>query len=306
MYVGTIIGAGFATGKELTAFFDGANIFTLIFGGIVLGLFAGYYLYLGKTFDEDLSNIAFGKYSKLFDALVFCSVFFVFVSMFDTSDIILFDMFQIKYGGYFTILLTLISALVGISFIKKINGLVIPAIVIMIIIIFAKNPTATIQGKTTLFSPILYAGMNIMLAGYIIKPEGKGLSNGNIATITIITSIIFAIIMTMLFEIVKGSNDIMPLFTISKLYNLEIIAGLIIYFAIITTALSTEAVLIDYLTPYVKNKYIIGLALFLVAIPFKIYVGFEDIVAFIYPIVSILGVLVTILSLLRLFIYYNR
>ena len=300
LYVGTIIGAGFATGKELTAYFNGVNIFTMIFAGIVLGLFAGYYLYLGKIFKEDLSVVAFGKYSKVFDILVFVSVFFVFVSMFDTSDIIIFDMFNIKYGGYFTILATLLVAIIGISFIKKVNALVIPAIVIMIIVIFAKQPTATIVGKTTVFSPILYAGMNIMLAGYIIKPEGKHLTNNEITLITIVTSIVFSIIMSMLYEIVKCSDDIMPLFSIAKLYNLHIVAGMIIYFAIITTALSTECVLIDYINLYIKNKYIIGLVLFLSAIPFKIYVGFEDIVDFIYPIVSILGLLVTIFSFIRI------
>ena len=303
LYIGTVIGAGFSTGKELTTYFNNVNFVTLIFGGIALGLFSGYYLYLGKTFEVKLSQIAFGKYNKIFDLLVFCSVFFVFVSMFDTADIILYDMFSIKYGGYFTIVVTFLCAIIGISFVKKINALVIPMVIIMVILIYSKEPTITVNGNTSILSPILYAGMNIMLAGYIIKPEGKDLTNKQIASITVVTSVIFAVIMVLLYEIVNGSVDVMPLFTIAKKYNMHIVAGFVIYIAIVTTALSSETILIDYLNLLIPNKYLLSLVLFLIAIPIKIYVGFADIVAFVYPIVSILGILVTIFSIFSLIRY---
>ena len=109
--------------------------------------------------------------------------------------------------------------------------------------------------------------------------------------------------MVLLYEIVNGSVDVMPLFTIAKKYNMHIVAGFVIYIAIVTTALSSETILIDYLNLLIPNKYLLSLVLFLIAIPIKIYVGFADIVAFVYPIVSILGILVTIFSIFSLIRY---
>ena len=298
LYIGTVIGAGFATGKELTEFFKNTSFITIILGGIALGLFLGYYLYLGKTFNEELSVIAFNKYNKVFDFLVFLSTFFVFVSMFDTSNIIL-QNFNIKFGGYYTIIFTLISAILGISFIKKINFLVIPCIIVMVILIYSKNPKIE-GGSVNFLSPILYAGMNIMLAGFVIKDEGKNLTNKQIVASTVVTSVILSFIMVLIYQTVKGNTDVMPLFSVAKTYNLKVVAGIVIYCAILTTALSSAIICLDYLSNYTKSKIYSSVILFLLAIPFKIYLGFEKIVKFVYPIVSILGILVTILSFIKI------
>ena len=298
LYIGTVIGAGFATGKELTVFFKDTSTITLVLGGICLGLFCGYYLYLGKNISDDLSVIVFKKYSGVFDFIVFWSTFFVFVSMFDTSDIVL-NNFNIKYGGYISIIFTLFSAVIGISFIKKINFLVIPLIVVMVAVIFSKHPTIS-GGTISVFSPILYAGMNIMLAGFVIKNEGKGLTNKQIIATTIISSIILSILMILIYQIVKGSNDIMPLLSVAKKYNIDAIASIVIYLAILTTALSSGIICLDYLNKFTNSKIYSAVILFLLAIPFKIYLGFEKIVKFVYPIVSVLGILISFLSLVEI------
>lgn len=301
LYIGTVIGAGFGTGRELVTFFKETSQFTIILGGIALGVFSGFYLYLGKRFKEkELSAIAFGKYNKIFDFIVNTSVFFVLAAMLDTSDSMIKNIFGIDYGGYFTIAFCLLAAVVGMNFIKKINALVIPAIIVMIIFIFSKSPGFTVSGGLNLFAPLSYAGMNIMLAGYVIFKDGRDMSSKEIAMTALLVSILFSLIMTMLYETVRGNYASMPFYEVAVYYGYKYLAGAVIFFAIVTTALSCASLTLDYVGKVIKNRYAAAIMIFLAAIPVKIFVGFENIVDYVYPAVSLLGIMTSLFALASL------
>lgn len=301
LYIGTVIGAGFGTGRELVAFFKDTSPITLILGGLCLGLFCSYYLYLGKAFNsDDLSKIVFNKYCKIFDFIVAVSIFFVLSAMFDTADIMVNDIFGLKYGGYFTVAVCLVSAIIGIGFIKQVNFVVIPAIVIMIIFIFSMHPIVEFTGRISLMSPISYAGMNIMLAGYVTVKDGKELSNKEIALSGGLVGVIFAVIMVLLYEMVKGSTAVMPFYEVAVGYGYKYMAGFIIYFAILTTTLSAVSIVLDYTNNFIINKYLCAILIFILAIPVKKYLGFGKIVEYVYPVVSFIGIFITIVSLIKL------
>ena len=48
LYVGAVIGAGFATGKEIVTFFGGKGIVSAIIAGLLLGVFCSVFLLCGK------------------------------------------------------------------------------------------------------------------------------------------------------------------------------------------------------------------------------------------------------------------
>ncbi len=299
LFIGTVIGAGFGTGKELTSFFHGASPITLIIGGLCMGLFCSFYLLIGSKFNEDLSVVAFKKYSGVFDLFVLFSAFAVFSAMFSTSDTVL-EIFGVKCGGYITMILSLVVSLVGIGFVKNVNFVVVPLIVAVVFYLFSLETPNDFTGTLSVLSPLLYGGMNIMLAGYLIAEEGKGMKKSEIVMSGVIVFVVMAVLMAVLYMTVRGENGEMPLLDVAKRHNQSKMAGIVIYFAIVTTALSSASLGIEKLDKYVKNKYLSAVLLFLLAIPVKIYVGFTGIVKYIYPFVSIMGVLVTMLPLVRL------
>ena len=299
LFIGTVIGAGFGTGKELTSFFFNSSPITLILGGLAMGVFCSFYLYIGSKFSEDLSVVAFSKYSGVFDFLVLVSTFAVFSAMFSTSDSIL-NLFSIKYGGYITMALSLVAALIGIGFVKNINFVVVPLIVVVVFYLFSMEVPNDFNGRISVLSPILYSAMNIMLAGYLIANEGKGMTKKEVATSGLIVFVVMAVLMTILYMTVRNEVGEMPLLDVANRHGHIKMAGVVIYFAIVTTALSSASLGIEKLNRYVKNRYLSAILLFFLAIPVKIFVGFEGVVKYVYPAVSVMGILVTLLAFIAL------
>ena len=162
----------------------------------------------------------------------------------------------------------------------------------------------------------MYSGLDILLGGVIVGEEGKDMTFKEILLASSLIAIfLFAMLFMLQTIVLYDTNDsLMPVFAISKALHLQAICGILIASAIFTTLVSSlkivSDILIDFLAGVKKlsplsrpdNKSIVVLFCLLIAYPLSFF-GFKKIVGTMYPINSVLGVLLAFVVLVRLIIH---
>ena len=319
--IGTFIGAGFASGKEIYIFFYKYNIWGII--GILISSGMIFYI-MCKTliiskenkienYNEFLDDLIKQKIIKkilkeiinLFLIISYCIMISGFCSFIKQE-------FNINYffSFLFIIILCIYSFRKKINSIFKLNNILIPIIIIIILFIFIMNIFN--QGIIDKFnciikmnnefnfnfftSSILYANYNLLTIIPIIITIKNTLKNKKQIKIACIVTVIFICILSLaIFCILITKNNEyinfdMPAVAIISSYGkkYKILYCLIIGIAIATTAISVGY---SYLQKFenkerIYNKKMILLIIFS-AISLKI--GFSNLVEILYPVFGIIG-----------------
>ena len=156
IYVGTVIGAGFASGKEIAVYFDSLSPLTAFISGILLGAVGGFFMYAGYK----------GKFFQppWFKLLtVICSYITLAAMCSGAGEIIPF-----ACGGILLSVLAVAAGVLGIKFLGKLNGILVPVIIFCILLLFFKNGNIFITGSFLPFKPILYSALNLLIAGSLM------------------------------------------------------------------------------------------------------------------------------------------
>ena len=144
VYIGTILGAGFASGKEILVFFGQfgvKGIYGLFLAGILFFLLG--WLIMNKiyvkqidTFDEYFSNLSGKLTIKIFRYIMIFFLFFVMSAMFAGCGALLEESFGLhKYIGIiFMATVTFIVMVYGARGIVIFNGIVTPFMVISLVL----------------------------------------------------------------------------------------------------------------------------------------------------------------------------
>ena len=325
--IGTSIGAGFASGKEIYVFFTQygkLSIIGMAISSILLGLVIFITLQCIKKFNiinytqmsKQLTNSSKG--AKLLQIIVkyFSLVsFYIMVAGFTAY---IFQNFHLEsnltkiyiISGIFVIICTIIVRK-NVKGIMKFNTIVIPIIVLFIIIIGIKNNSfvvnivtnKSVNILTVIISSILYMSYNSILLIQVLIGMKEYIENKKqIISISSISAILFFILSIMIQLILSRGifyiSDLeLPILAIMQ--NMGgiyiIIYGIIMIIAIITSAISAEY---SFLENTRKKKYtyiciIIG-AIFMSSF------SFTKLVQVLYPLFGILGLIQIILQIKRL------
>jgi len=309
--IGTIIGAGFATGREVSQYFARFG-YVFIPCALLAGmLFYFFYVFLLRISREknfvnyqEFSKKTFGKFRFYFDAFLGVSFLVLCGSMYASINQvqrILFD-FQFPFLSIATAVMCVLVCLNGLSGLSKANIVIIPPIIIFITIICIKgileNPYAgelVISSwalPVGLFSCILYVLMNFLLAGIFLllignKYNAKQSNAAIIISITVLTVILILICICLL----KNSNimgESVPLlvlsFSFSKVYGY--IFCIIIWFAVFSTLISASFSCLNILS--YKNQFLSTFSVVIISY-FISAIGFTEIVKYIYPVIGMVG-----------------
>ncbi|MDD4002948.1 MAG: hypothetical protein PHE12_01990 [Clostridia bacterium] len=318
LFVGTIVGAGFASGKEILTFFSGSPL-TLIAAVTVAGIFfyssCMLFFRLGKRLKCDdlfcINKILLRRYSKIFNIFLALCYLTLIAAMLAATDALAAE--SAGYKGAFPIFSVLILILgialtrKGITGILKINSLLVPLIVFFIFAVcfYWLSPqqiaSYTAGRETTAFfdtilHAALYVGMNMLLTSALLIKTGitanasqKKIS-ATIGTIIII-ALLALILITLLLNYSLVSDSEMPMVVLAVQISpvFSALSALILCFAIFLTLLSALYPLENYLSAYISNAditaIIIGAAAFLVS-----RVGFSYIITYIYPLQGLIGI----------------
>lgn len=323
--VGTVIGAGFASGQEIMSFFVNYNIYGAI-GIIISGiLFFAYiyvvlkkiYLYNIDNFSQYFENIAGKTTSNIIQIISYGFMFASFCVMVSGSGAVADQLLGGKsFGIYFMAILCFFVFLKGCDGMVLVNAIMTPLIAIGILIvgIYAlitadvptfSNSALSVVTNNFFISALVYVSYNtVTLIGVLLPLKNKikhkktplyaGLLSGGVLCIMgiILWGTMF------IFKDELGGVDVPMLYISSKVgFIMEWIYACVLYMAMITTAVSSGYALLMFVKKYIRiSTCILSAILCAVSVPMA-YIGFADLVGNLYRFFGFLGMFVLVLVL---------
>ena len=303
--MGTAIGAGFSSGREIALFFGDASPFNVAISSVFISLLCALFLIAGKQ-----KMMPKGALVKLG---VFLAASISLCAMLAGGDLITYSMtgIPLAFGLAMTLLAGLIVVL-GIEKIRLLNAILVPLIVLTIALVFAKLPTPIHTLPFSIAKPIMYSGLDVLLGGIIVSKEGENLTYKEIIMSCILICVFMFGMLYMLQTIVLSDQNasLMPVLAVSDKLNVKWACGVLIAAAIFTTLVSSLKIVSDCVRDFSskfafsralckdENKSLAVFGCLVVAYPLSFF-GFDNIVDNLYPFNSVCGVALTCLVLVK-------
>lgn len=330
--ISAIVGAGFASGREITSFFGNLGYWAIPFFFVVFLLFFWcFYMFskIGKMIRpssiSDMTKTMFGRAYIFVDfAFVICT-FITLASMLAGTDsigsLVFKENYNFCYISIITAMLAVVVVSVGLKYIYKTNNILLPVILVSIVVVsvaFLVSPQRETVSQTyinfnlftAIITSILYVSMNTFTNIFMIAKSSQYLEKRKITIACLITSsAIFCLIMLIFCAIMKGGDSIflsdMPLISIA--FGLGDFWGIfyafVLWLAIFTTICIASFTLQTWLNNYIKNKFVCAVVVLTLGFLFSRF-GFSTIVSVFYPIEGIFGAVFIVLS--TLFYFRNK
>ncbi len=324
--IGTMIGAGFASGQEVYLFFFSYGIEGLI-GILISSLIIGFVIY--KTF-QIVDKYGVNTYKEFLDILIqknskLKPIINTVINMF---ILITFFIMVAGFGAYFeqelginslmgSSILAIVTFAIFMTSVKgvvKANELLVPILIgflVIIGIINLKEVPILELGKyivrtnhnSFILSSVLYGSYNsILLIPVLLTLKNYIQNNKQISKIAVISSIIIILLSIVVFLLlVRVDVDItkieMPaVYVVSHMFKiLKYIYGFIILGSIFTTTISLGTSFLQNITKNKKSYTQIAAIMCITSILIS-KIGFSNLVSLLYPVFGYLG-LVQILKL---------
>lgn len=303
LIIGTVIGAGFASGREIVTFFGAApNMFTalitgvLVFGCSVLFLFVG--RRVKKTDIGEVNGAVFGKLRPIADVFMLFNSMTVLGAMLAGTDSLVAELIDIRpFASIIVGIICAVIAVNGLNGVIKSNAVLVPIMVAFILVcsILATDfPFAAQSSPIKPYSMILYVSMNMILGGSVLTTVHK-LSPREIILSSSIAAVIIAALLTFMMGALQSSsasNADMPMLLIA------LKSGRAAYFiclpvigaSIFTTMLSAFKSVYDYLKGFIKHKWVAAGMVLVTGLVVGAF-GFSSVVGVLYPVIGAIGVL---------------
>ncbi len=282
VFIGSIVGAGFATGKEICVYFGESSIAVPIISAIFMGLFCVIFLLLGRKSDDVIVTI-FGRYSYAVRAVVIISNFVIFAAMIAGAELIFRDCFDIKGIGVISSILSIFFIGKGGKMLSLVNTILVPVIIGVLIYFTVENNMFSFGGDFRIISPIAYATMNLLTGGYLVAGYAKKASKTECLLTALLVTVVSMILLVAVYLVAKNHAQCpMPLFEYSKVIGAKVLAGIMIFAAIFTTMTASLKVVSS-------GCYSVAIVATSIALVVSM-IGFQNIVTYAYPVIGYCGI----------------
>jgi len=325
LIIGTTIGAGYASGRELWQFFGHESglailLFAVFFSICCMVIMSISFKLQSSHYLPVLQKIVGVRFASLFDILILLYLFTTTIIMIAGSGATG-QAFNFSYWwgiGIIVIALVLLFRK-GVNGIVNINQFILPILLggmLFILILF------TIDQELELFShwkeqrnwiaAFPFTALNILPLVAVLGAIGNKVHSKKEIVIACWGSGILLGVISFVYNnsLIQIADEILlyeiPLFAILKHYPFEILVfmGILLWFAIFTTAASGMLGIATRLQEYFRQPlYIIVMVTLIIMIPLTTF-GFSTLISFIYPIYGILNLY--ILTRLLLYPIWNK
>ena len=321
VYTGTILGAGFATGKELVSFFAifnklgilGFFIACFLMSICAIAILNTIYYANDKNYEDFMYNIfgSMGKYIHIFNMLL---LFVLFSAMLAGGGATISSIFSINehIGIFIFCILTFLGLIFGKNAIIVINSILCPVLIaggMLIGIYLYYFDTTNVFNQTTkaIISPFVYTSYNTITTISVLFTIKNIITSKKVATLGGILGgiFIFLIGIFILLPLVKNIdyiiNSPLPILSLINDKTIKNIYSFTVLSAIFTTAVSNGVALESSTKNKLKIKDTYVKIFFLILGVAFSTLGFSSIVSKIYPLFGYLGIfeiLVIIFTLL--------
>jgi len=328
-YVGTVVGAGFATGKEIVTFFSthgalgtlGIVVSGFLFiwvGTKVMVISARINAYSYQEFNQHIFGKRFGKVINL---LVFIVVLCITSVMLSAAGAVFSEQLGLsnELGIIITLILMYAVVLKGLNALFALNSYFIPMLIIVTIFIFISNfsgqshllfeqmiPTQLPDNLSWISSPFIYAAFNMMSALVVLVPLGNQIQNERLLKLGGFLGgfCLFFILMTLHLILSVNTqffaNEI-PMAEIVTLLG-GFIHGLylfLIYGEIFNTVVGNVFGLARQLQTTFGIRYHSGVLILSVVIFLVSQLGYGNLLTVLYPIFGYIGLIFLVFVLVR-------
>lgn len=318
-YVGTVVGAGFASGQEVMSFFTiyghkalwailiSSFLFTFIGTGILLLGMELKASSFGKLIDT-----MFGFLSPIINIYLLFVMMVINMAMLAGAGAMFQEFGNTSYlvGVTITALAAIVTIGLGISGILSINKILVPAILsFQIIIIFITLSTkSSFEGEISFVEAstvhlikqgISYASFNIILSTGVLASLGKKFKDRDLLILGGVLggSILAAMLITSHYCLLAHipyifDYEIPVLYIISnKSWFFSILYSVVVWGAIFTTLVGNLFSMTSFFHDRFGINHIITATLIICAASLLSFLGFSSIVNTLYPIVGLIGVI---------------
>lgn len=327
VYIGTIIGAGFASGQEIYQFFGrfqgngflGLGVACILFMVLSYKIMCLGYRFNIISYSEIIKNIEFKTGRKFLDGILAFFLFGSFVVMLSGTGALLSEQWNIPflYGNIMMAVLTTLTIIKGLDGIVKANVVIVPFLILGIFILciisgvdaqilHKENWYVNIIPKSTnlgwLVSSIVYVAYNILLATPILLILGEKTSSDKILRrasflggllVFLIASCIYGVIILHGEAIVEHGIEVPMAYIASKIgFSFKIMYIIILILGIYTTAVSSFYGFVQQfrlINGELKSKFIL-IIMGGLAIVFSM-IGFSNLIKYLYTIEGYVGIL---------------
>ncbi len=299
--VASIVGAGFASGKEIARYFCRFGYLAIpsaVATGIVMFVLIKQCLYIGKY----AGNF---KLKKPYKMLLYSTLAFLSGSTLAGNKVIG-QMLSIPHFLAINLAIAGVFLLMGVKGIKKLNFIVSPMLFVsfVVLILFGLNQFGTSINFQTINSPVLsfvnvagYISFNFLTVAMFLISVGKNYTSKQIKTASaisaaIITILILLISFTIMFSKTDIFSSIMPLITFA--FNESRVLGYImvvtVWLGLLTTLLSCIYSMLNISKDVIENK-LLNVLVNLLLVFVVSCLGFNVIVNYVYFITGIVGLI---------------
>lgn len=295
--IGTVIGSGFVSGKEIVVFFSRFGYFS--FPCIILSFFILFFLFKfilnnGEKALKKLKNSKISFFLNIFLCLIFSSAMFAGIGNILT--------FENKFFNYFLFFFVLILCLFvfkkGIGGLNKLNLVFVPVmtVVFLLAVVFSfKVKPIEVEnsfGGLSFFYCLLYCVMNTANGGVMIAEFSSKLSQKQKTRVAFFSALVLsALLMLANIVLLQNPNSFESAMPILSLFvgGGKIVMSVMVFIGCLTTLLTLTYTLSSSIRGLCKSEILNLFVSMMLPLLFSLF-GFDFIVEYLYPLASIFGV----------------
>lgn len=296
LIIGTVIGSGFASGKEIAVFFSRFGSLSYVFIGLAFFLFFGVFYWILSYGNKGMSKLNSSKFFLILSvvvSLVFTSSMFAGTTATMSFSLLPLDIFLILA----LLIICIYVSQKGIKLLAKINTFLIPAAIVVLICCLINNFSSQpgfINGSffSGSFFSVLYVVMNVSTSCLVMGQLGEQMTKKSRLIVSFFSALILAVLLVFINYVILSNdgsiNLSMPLLEISS-GSIKILMRIVIFLGCLTTLLSLVYTISQALLKL--GVYGVFNVFISVILPFcTSFMGFGNIVSILYPFVSVLGI----------------
>jgi uncharacterized membrane protein YkvI len=330
LLLGSQIGAGYASGREIVGFFGENGWFNI---ALFFVLFIGYFVLLHSYVKvarkvnakniTDVTNVAFGKISFVANILLFIAMFAGLSATLAGLDSVANMSVQNYHFPWLSLIIGIVVIVVvsgGLKSVLKLANLAVPLLIVVLLVttiyffIFGTHgqmqmPTVTLGGMGVgFFTTLFYVGSNLNSGGTLLTQIHNKFDEKTLKWSSFLFALFFSLgVLIVISVLYLSTNTIfesdMPLAMLATSIHaaLGVVYRATLFFAITMTLTAVSFTLTNWFEQYFKNRILTVIVIvgagFLVS-----RLGFGAIIDYLYPIKGAGGLIVGV----GVYIYYLK